>query len=59
MLRAIGRMIVEFARAIDTGHAIRHGVILTESEKAGLREPAGVGAPDPDPEETGRLEPTS
>lgn len=59
MFRAIGRAVLEFARAIDTGHAIRHGVILTESEKADLRKPADIGALGPDPESADQLEPMS
>lgn len=34
MLRTIGRTALEIARAIDTGHAIRHGVPRKKSPKA-------------------------
>src|SRR5690625_3974355 len=56
MLRAIGRTVLEIARAIDTGHAIRHGVTLTRSERATLRRSVGDSARGPQANSSERLE---
>lgn len=59
MLRAIGRTLLEIARAIDTGHAIRHGTWTTTSSNPTPRTAArsGATASAHDPETVDRPEP--
>ena len=55
MFRSIGRTVLEIARAIDTGHAIRHGVRPRVPRTSGPEAPpsaavtAGEPFADPDP----------
>src|SRR5699024_5213200 len=44
MLRSIGRGMIEIARAIDTGHAIRHGVTPRAYRRGGPTEPSADDA---------------
>lgn len=44
MLRTIGRGVLEIARAIDTGHAIRHGVTPRTYRSGGPTEPSAEDA---------------
>ena len=44
MFRSIGRGVLEFARAIDTGNAIRHGVTPRAYPSGGCTAPSAAEA---------------